>query len=164
MGENITVRFAAVGDEALMLDFIRQLAEYEHMEQEVTATEALLHTWIFEQKKAEVLFVQFEGREAGMALFFHNFSTFLARAGIYLEDLYVLPELRGKGCGQRLLKELVRIAVQRGCGRLEWACLDWNTPSIGFYRSIGAVPMEEWTTYRVSGDTLTRLAEQGEFE
>ena len=106
-----------------------------------------------------MLFACEDGKEIGFAVFFHNFSTFLGRAGIYLEDLFVLPEHRGKGYGKAILKELARIAVERGCGRLEWACLDWNEPSIRFYRSLGAVPMDEWTVYRLTGETLSRLAE-----
>ena len=157
---SVTFRPAAPGDEELMLSFIRALADYEHMTDQVVATPALLREWIFEKKKAEVLFALDEGRAVGFALFFHNFSTFLGRAGIYLEDLFVLPQERGKGYGKALLKELARIAVERGCGRLEWACLDWNQPSIDFYiKKMRAVPMEEWTTYRLTGETLERAAE-----
>lgn len=154
----LTFRFAEERDCALILQFIRGLAAYEKMTDQVVATEALLREWIFEKKKAEVLFACADGREVGFALFFHNFSTFLSRAGIYLEDLFVLPEQRGKGCGKALLKQLAKIAAERGCGRLEWACLDWNRPSIDFCLSLGAVPMDEWTTYRVAGDTLQKLA------
>ena len=113
----------------------------------------------FEKKKAEVIFALENGKEIGFALFFHNFSTFLGRAGIYLEDLFVKPEYRGRGHGKALIKELARIAVERGCGRLEWCCLDWNRPSIDFYLSLGASPLDEWTTYRVTGDSLRALAE-----
>ena len=128
------------------------------MEDQVIADETLLETWIFEKRKAEVL-LAFEGdTPVGFALFFHNFSTWLGRAGIYLEDLFVLPEYRGRGYGKLLLKRLARIAVQRGCGRLEWACLDWNEPSIAFYKSVGATALDEWTTYRVTGDALLALA------
>ena len=151
-------RFANEEDCGLILAFIRLLADYEKMADQVVATEDLLREWIFEKRKAEVLFVCEDGREVGFALFFHNFSTFLGRAGIYLEDLFVLPEYRGKGYGKALLKKLSQITVERGCGRLEWACLDWNQPSIDFYRSLGAVPMEEWTTYRLTGDTLLEMA------
>ena len=118
----------------------------------------LLLRLIFRKRKAEVLFVCEDNAEVGFALFFHNFSTFLGRAGLYLEDLFVLPEYRGRGYGKALLRKLGAIAVERGCGRLEWSCLDWNRPSIDFYRSLGAVPMEAWTTYRVSGETLQALA------
>lgn len=153
----INYRYATEQDVPLILSFIRSLAEYEHMADEVVATEALLQEWIFEKRKAEVIFALEDGKETGFALFFHNFSTFLGRAGIYLEDLFVLPEYRGKGYGKGLIQTLARIAVERGCGRLEWWCLDWNTPSIEFYRSLGAVPMDEWTVYRIAGKTLLEL-------
>ena len=153
-------RFAKRSDTEKILWFIRQVASYEKMENEVVATPQLLEYWIFDQKKAEVIFALEEGKEVGFALFFHNFSTFLGRAGIYLEDLYVIPEYRGRGHGKALLCQLAKIAVQRGCGRLEWCCLDWNEPSIAFYRSLGAVPMEEWTTYRITGDPLRCMAEE----
>lgn len=155
----MTFRFATENDCALILRFIRDLAEYEKMADQVVASEELLGEWIFEKQKAEVLFVCEEGKELGFALFFHNFSTFLGRAGIYLEDLFVLPEYRGNGYGKALLKKLAQIAVERGCGRLEWSCLDWNSPSIDFYRSLGAIPMDDWTTYRLTGETLKKLSE-----
>lgn len=155
----MTIRFATENDCALILHFIRDLAEYEKMADQVVASEELLREWIFEKQKAEVLFVCEEGKELGFALFFHNFSTFLGRAGIYLEDLFVLPEYRGNGYGKALLKKLAQIAVERGCGRLEWSCLDWNSPSIDFYRSLGAIPMDDWTTYRLTGETLKKLSE-----
>lgn len=151
-------RYADRKDCALILNFIRELAIYEKMLDDVVATESLLEEWIFEQKKAEVIFVMEDELEVGFALFFHNFSTFLGRAGIYLEDLFVRTEYRGSGYGKALLKQLASIAVERGCGRLEWSCLDWNKPSIDFYTSLGAVPMEEWTVYRMSGDTLNSFA------
>lgn len=153
-----SMRFAERGDVPVILSFIRALAAYEKMEDQVIADETLLETWIFDKKKAEVLLIFEEETPVGFALFFHNFSTWLGRAGIYLEDLFVLPAYRGRGYGKLLLKKLARIAVQRGCGRLEWACLDWNEPSIAFYKSLGAVPMEDWTTYRVTGDKLLSLA------
>lgn len=153
-------RYATEQDTPLILSFIRRLAEYEHMADEVVATENLLQEWIFEKKKAEVIFALEDGKEVGFALFFHNFSTFLGRAGIYLEDLFVLPEYRGKGYGKGLIQTLARIAVERGCGRLEWWCLDWNTPSIEFYRSLGAEPMDDWTVYRITGDTLQALGSE----
>lgn len=156
--EKFHFRFAEKADAALILQFIRALAEYEKMPDEVIATEELLTEWIFEKKKAEVIFVLENGRDVGFALFFHSFSTFLGRADIYLEDLYVKPEYRGKGYGKALLKKLAQIAVERGCGRLEWWCLDWNTPSIDFYRSLGAEAMEDWTVYRIAGETLHDLA------
>jgi len=155
----LTFRFAEERDCALILQFIQGLAEYERMADQVIATEALLQEWVFEKKKAEVLFACEDGREVGFALFFHNFSTFLGRAGIYLEDLFVLPEHQGKGFGKAILQQLAKIAVERDCGRLEWACLDWNRPSIDFYLSLGAAPMDEWTTYRLTGVTLQKLAE-----
>ncbi len=154
------IRFAKREDTAKILRFIRALAEYEKLSGEVVATEALLKEWIFDKGKAEVIFAVEDGKEVGFALFFHNFSTFLGRAGIYLEDLFVLPECRGRGYGTALLKKLAALAVERGCGRLEWSCLDWNSPSIGFYKALGAVPMEEWTVFRVAGETLHTLAKQ----
>ncbi len=157
--KKLTFRYAEERDTAVILRFIRELAEYEKMLDEVVATEDLLRKWIFEKKKAEVLFALEDGEEVGFALFFHNFSTFLGRAGIYLEDLYVKPEKRGMGYGEALLKKLAQTAVERGCGRLEWWCLDWNRPSIDFYLSLGAEPMEDWTVYRIAGDTLQKLAE-----
>ena len=153
-----TFRFAREGDCALILRFIRALANYEKMSDQVVATEELLREWIFEKGKAEVLFICEVEREVGLALFFHNFSTFLGRAGLYLEDLYVLPEYRGRGYGKALLKKLARVAVERGCGRLEWWCLDWNRPSIDFYLSMGAEPMADWTVYRLTGETLKEMA------
>ena len=155
-----TFRAAVPGDEALILDFIRQLAIYERMEDQVVATPELLREWIFEKQKAEVIFAEVDGEAVGFTLFFHNFSTFLGRAGIYLEDLFVLPRHRGKGYGKALLNNLARVAVERGCGRLEWTCLDWNKPSIDFYtKRMHAVPMDEWTVYRLTGDTLRQAAE-----
>lgn len=158
MNQTHVFRFAEEGDTPLILQFIRELADYEGMLSEVVADEATLKEWIFRKQKAEVLFVLADGREVGFALFFHNFSTFLGRAGLYLEDLYVKPEYRGRGYGKAILKKLAAIAVERGCGRLEWWCLDWNRPSIDFYLSLGAQPMEDWTVYRITGDTLTSLA------
>ena len=157
-GRNMTFRFATEADCPRILDFIRGLAEYEKMTDQVVATEELLREWIFDKQKAEVLFACDEGREVVFALFFHHFSTFLGRAGIYLEDLFVLPAYRGKGCGKGLLQKLAQITIERGCGRLEWSCLDWNQPSIEFYLSLGAEPMEEWTTYRLTGETLRAMA------
>ncbi|QEH70256.1 GNAT family N-acetyltransferase [Cellulosilyticum sp. WCF-2] len=153
-------RYAEEKDVALILGFIKDLAEYEKMLEEVVATEEMLRYWLFKEKKAEVLFVMENEKEVGFALFFYNFSTFLGQAGIYLEDLFVLPEYRGKGYGKAILKQLAKLTIERGCGRLEWSCLDWNKPSIDFYLSLGATPMEEWTTYRVTGDTLKKLSGQ----
>ena len=138
-------RNAQRNDVGLILQFIRELADYEKMRSAVVADEATLEAWIFDKQKAEVIFALEGEKEVGFALYFHNFSTFLGRAGIYLEDLYVKPEYRGKGYGKAILKKLASIAVERGCGRLEWWCLDWNKPSIDFYRSLGAEPMDDWT-------------------
>lgn len=159
MSNELAFRYAQREDVRLILGFIRDLAEYEKMLDEVVADEATLEEWIFDKQKAEVIFAVVNGEEVGFALFFHNFSTFLGRAGIYLEDLFVKPEHRGKGYGKALLKKLAAIAVERGCGRLEWWCLDWNKPSIDFYLSLGAEPMSDWTVYRIAGDTLAKLAE-----
>ena len=156
--KTLSFRKAARKDVSLILGFIRELADYEHMLDEVVATPELLEKWLFDERKAEVIFAVEDGQAVGFALFFHNFSTFLGRAGIYLEDLYVRPEFRGKGYGKALVRELARIAVERGCGRLEWWCLDWNKPSIDFYLSLGAEPMKDWTVYRIAGQALTDLA------
>ena len=152
-------RLANRSDTALILQFIKELADYEKMADEVVANEQLLEEWIFDKQKAEVIFAVADGKEVGFALFFHNFSTFLGRAGIYLEDLYVKQEYRGRDYGKSILKKLAAIAVERGRGRLEWWCLDWNKPSIDFYLSLGAEPMSDWTVYRIAGDTLSSLAE-----
>lgn len=138
----LTFRFACEADTPLILHFIRELAEYEQMADQVVTNEEQLRAEIFEKKGAEVIFALENGKEVGFALFFHNFSTFLGRRGLYLEDLFVLPEYRGKGYGKGLLRQLARIALERGCGRLEWWCLDWNKPSIDFYRALGA---KQWT-------------------
>lgn len=156
---DVTFRNAERKDTLLILQFIKELADNEKMLNEVVADETTLETWIFDKQKAEVIFALEDGKEVGFALFFHNFSTFLGRAGIYLEDLYVKPECRGKGYGKAILKKLASIAVERGCGRLEWWCLDWNKPSIDFYLSLGAEAMSDWAVYRIAGDTLTQLAE-----
>lgn len=157
--KDFMIRQAERKDCAVILSFIKALAEYENMSDEVVANEVLLEEWIFDKQKAEVIFAVEGGKEVGFALFFHNFSTFLGRAGIYLEDLFVLPEYRGKGYGKALLKKLAAIAVERGCGRLEWSCLDWNQPSIDFYLSLGAKRMDDWTTYRMTGNALKEFGE-----
>lgn len=159
MEKNLTFRYAQREDTPLILEFIKELADYEKMLPEVVATEELLEAWIFDKQRAEVLFAVLEGEEVGFALFFHNFSTFLGRAGLYLEDLFVKPAYRGRGYGRAILKKLAAIALERQCGRLEWWCLDWNRPSIDFYLSLGAEPMTDWTVYRLTGDTLKNLAE-----
>ena len=162
MTEQITIRPAGEHEAGVILRFIRDLARYERLEHEVVATEESLREALFGARPyAEVVFACLNGEPVGFALFFHNFSTFLGRAGIYLEDLYVRPEARGHGVGRRLLTWLAATAVGRGCGRLEWAVLDWNEPSIRFYRNLGAVPLNEWTTFRVTGPALKQLAERG---
>ena len=158
----LTIRYAERKDVSLILKFIIELARYEKLEHEVIATEDLLDKWLFEEKKAEVIFAIVDDKEIGFALFFHNFSTFLGRSGVYLEDLYIIPEYRGCGYGKAILQKLAQIAVQRGCGRLEWWCLDWNKSSIDFYLSLGAEPMKDWTVYRIAGDTLKNMAENKE--
>ena len=159
--ELLSFRAARREDGPLILEMIRALAEYEQLLSEVVATESVLEEWLFDKEKAEVLFPMLEGKEIGFALYFHNFSTFLGRAGLYLEDLYIQPEYRGRGYGRKVLQKLAQIAVERGCGRLEWWCLDWNAPSIAFYKNLGAQPMDKWTVYRLTGDTLRGLAEEG---
>ena len=161
MDQNFCIRQATEEDVPLILQFILDLAEYEHLRNEVVADEATLWTWIFEKHGAQVIIAEEDGEPVGFALYFHNFSTFLGRCGIYLEDLFVKPEHRGKGYGLALLKRLAAIAIEEGCGRLEWWCLDWNKSSIDFYLSLPAEPMDEWTVYRVAGDDLTNLAKNG---
>ena len=155
----LTFRYAKREDTALVLEFIKELADYEKMLDQVVADEKTLEEQLFDKHNAQVIFAGEDGREGGFALFFHNFSTFLGRAGLYLEDLYVRPEYRGRGYGKAILKKLASIAVELGCGRLEWWCLDWNKPSIDFYLSLGAEPMKDWTVYRITGQTLKDLAE-----
>ncbi|MDD6072855.1 MAG: GNAT family N-acetyltransferase [Clostridium sp.] len=159
MNSEIKFRYAERTDIPLILRFVKELAAYEKLSDEVIADEKTMEEWIFDRQKAEVIFALEDGKEVGFALFFHNFSTFLGRAGIYLEDLYVREEYRGRGYGKAILKKLASIAVERGCGRLEWSCLDWNQPSIDFYLSLGAEAMDDWTVYRVAGRTLRELAE-----
>ena len=154
---DITYRPAERGDIELIMKFIRDLAEYEKLADQVVADAGVLADWLFEKRVAKVVFALCDGVEAGFALYFHNFSTFLGRAGIYLEDLYVRPGYRGRGLGLGLMRYLARECVQRGCGRLEWSCLDWNRPSIDFYLALGAVPQSEWTTYRLTGEALAAL-------
>ncbi|HXH39418.1 MAG TPA: GNAT family N-acetyltransferase [Thermoanaerobaculia bacterium] len=153
------IREATESDVPLILQFIRDLAEYEKLAHLVVATEEQLHATLFGNPRfAEVVIAEEDGTAAGFAIFFHNYSTFLAQPGIYLEDLYVKPEYRGRGYGKALLARLAQIARERNCGRVEWAVLDWNEPSIAFYKSLGARPMEEWRTFRLTGDALERLA------
>lgn len=154
------IRPAIIDDIPLILAFIRALAEYERLTHEVVATEETLRQNLFGPRRTAEVILGYCGDEpAGFAVYFHNFSTFLGRPGIYLEDLFVKPHLRGRGLGKALLVHLARVARERGCGRLEWSVLDWNEPSIRFYKNLGAVPMNEWTIFRVTGETLRRLAE-----
>jgi GNAT superfamily N-acetyltransferase len=157
----MTIRPATEADLTTIEELIRALAEYERLSEEVVMDTELLRRNLFgERPYAEVLIAEENGESAGFALFFHNFSTFVGRPGIYLEDLFVRPGHRGKGYGKALLKRLAEIAVERDCGRLEWAVLDWNEPALGFYRSLGARPNEEWTVYRLAGDSLRGLASE----
>ncbi len=159
VAHTITVRPATAGDLPQVLAFIRELAVYERLEREVVATEADLGAALFGPRPfAEVILACLDGTPVGFALFFHNFSTFLGKPGIYLEDLFVRPEARGLGVGKRLLAWLARTTIERGCARLDWAVLDWNQPSIGFYVSLGAVALDEWRTFRLAGAALERLA------
>jgi GNAT superfamily N-acetyltransferase len=156
---DIRIARAGAADVPTILEMIRGLAEYEKLSHAVSATEEELTRTLFgAQPAAEVLLAFQDDSCQGFALFFQNYSTFLARPGLYLEDLFVKPEARGNGLGLALLKELARIAVERGCGRVEWSVLDWNEPSIRFYKKLGAVPMDEWTTFRLTGDAITNLA------
>ena len=153
------IRPATIEDVSLILSFIRELADFERLSHEVVATEEILRESLFgERRAAEVVIGQQGDDPAGFALFFHSFSTFLGRPGIYLEDLYVKPEFRGIGIGRAILVYLARLAKERNCGRLEWSVLNWNEPAIRLYRGIGAVPMDDWTVYRVTGDALEELA------
>lgn len=155
----VVIRPATPGDLPTIRQFIRELAEYERMAAEAVATEEDLRTSLFGPRPAaEVVIAEVDGAPGGFALYFHNFSTFLGRHGLYLEDLYVRPELRGRGVGRALLARLAALAVERGCGRFEWSVLDWNEPAIGFYRKLGAVAQDEWTVQRMTGEALERLA------
>jgi len=159
MKNRFEIRFATIEDVPLILTFIKELAEYEKLLHEVVATEAILRETLFgKDAHAEVILGFYEDEPVGFALFFHNFSTFLGRSGIYLEDLFVRPTVRGKGLGKKMLRYLAKLAKERNCGRLEWWVLDWNTPSIEFYKKIGAKAMDEWTVYRVTGEALDELA------
>ncbi len=159
MESKCNIRPAEPHETGLVLDFIKRLADYEKCADEVVADEATLYHSLFVEHSAEVVFAEEEGTVVGFALFFHNFSTFVGRKGLYLEDLFVLPEKRGRGYGKALLKYLARVAVERNCGRMEWICLDWNKPAIKVYRSIGAIPMDEWTVQRMEEPVLIRFAE-----
>ncbi len=156
---NVRIRFAVQDDIPVILNFIKQLAIYEKLEHEVTADEQILNESLFGTRPvAEVILAETETQAVGFALFFHSFSTFLGKPGIYLEDVFVMPESRGQGIGKTILSFLASLAVERNCGRLEWSVLDWNTPAIEFYKNLGAIPMDDWTVFRVSGDTLLGLA------
>lgn len=158
--ENFKLRFAEEDDCGIILGFIKELAVYEDLLDEVVATEEILKTSLFVRKAAEVVIGEYDGVPVSYMLFVQNFSTFLGKPGIYLEDLYVKPEMRGKGLGTNLLSYLGKLAIERDCGRVEWSCLDWNKKSIDFYKSLGAEPMDEWTVYRVTGDTISKLANE----
>jgi GNAT superfamily N-acetyltransferase len=159
------IRPARVGDVPIILQLIRDLATYERAPHEVTATEEQLVDVLFGERPAAEVLLAFEGESPiGFAVFFHNFSTWLGRPGLYLEDLFIKPDKRGKGYGRALLIELAKIARERGCGRMEWAVLDWNEPAIKFYRALGAEPMDEWTVFRLTGDGIERLANSGQAE
>ena len=159
MGKNINIKLALPEDVPVIMDLIRELAEYEKLLEQVAVTEESLRTWLFEKEIAETLIARLDNEPVGYALFFHNFSTFLGRAGIYLEDIYVRPSMRKMGIGRSLLTAVARIAKERGCGRLEWACLDWNEPSINFYRSLGAKPLTAWTIFRLTDAEIEKLAD-----
>lgn len=158
MNSKFTIRQAKPEETGIVLEFIKKLAEYEKCSDEVVANEATLYHSLFVERSAEVLFAEEDERIVGFALFFHNFSTFVGRKGLYLEDLFILPEKRGRGYGKALLKYLAKIAVERNCGRMEWICLDWNKPALKVYRSIGAVPMDEWTVQRLDETALRKFA------
>jgi len=156
--EQLTIRIAEEKDVKLILQFITDLGAYEKLSHQVVVTEEKLVKTLFRQKMAEVIIGEYKGEAVGFALFFHNYSTFLGQAGIYLEDLYINPEMRGKGFGKTMLKYLAKLAVERDCGRLEWACLDWNEPSICFYKGLGAEALSDWSVYRLTGDKLRAMA------
>ncbi len=158
--DGFKLRFADENDMALILGFIKELAQYEKLQDQVVATEETLRESLFSKRAAEVVIGEYGGVPVGFAVFFHNFSTFLGQAGLYLEDLYIKPEMRGKGLGKTILSFLAGLALERNCGRLEWWVLDWNEPSIQFYKKLGAVPMDEWTVFRVTGETLKKLGEK----
>lgn len=158
--DDFKIRFAKESDVKLILDFIKELADYEKLLSEVVATEEILRESLFQRQAAEVIIAEYKREPIGFALFFHNFSTFLGRPGLYLEDLYIRPEMRGRGYGKTLLAFLAKLAIERNCGRFEWWCIDWNEPSINFYKSMGAIPMDEWTVFRVHDEALVDLANE----
>lgn len=156
--KSFSIREASEGDVETIFNFICELADYEKLRSDVTATVPVLRESLFVKKQAEVIIAEEQGIPVGFALYFHNFSTFKGRACLYLEDIYVNPEHRGKGYGKRLFAALAKIAVERECERFDWSVLDWNKPSIEFYKSLGAIPMDEWTVYRLTGDALRKVA------
>lgn len=158
MTDNFSIRFAKRDDSQLIFDFIVGIAAYEKMLDDIVGNVSMLESSIFDKGHSEVIIAQEDGVAVGFALFFHNYSTFNTNQGLYLEDLFVLPEMRGRGYGKALLLFLAKLAKERNCSRMEWACLDWNKPSIEFYKSLGATPMSEWTTYRFDSDTLNKLS------
>ncbi len=159
MNMNLEIKFASINDVPIILSFIKELAEYEKLLDEVIATEEILREKLFGNKKyAEVIIAYVDNKPIGFALFFHNFSTFLGKPGIYLEDLYIIPDMRGKGIAKKVLSFLAKLTIDRDCGRFEWTVLDWNKPAIDFYKSIGAKPMDEWTVQRITGQALIDLA------
>ncbi len=160
MNNKMSIRKAERHDVPLLLEFIRGIARYENLEHEVVATQEVLEREMFDEHRAEAVFAVVDGREVGFALYFYNFSTFIGHSGLYLEDLFVWPEERGKGYGKALLLHLVKMAREQNCGRMEWTCLNWNKPSIDFYLSLGAAPMKEWTVYRLDANALERLSKQ----
>ena len=153
-----TIRKAQPGDAGLVLYFIKKLAEYEKMLDEVEATEEILHRSLFERHAANAIIAEEDGKAIGFALYFYNFSTFLGKPGLYIEDVFILPEYRGKGYGTQIFRHLANVALEEGCGRMEWICLDWNEPSLRFCRNMGAVPMDEWTVQRLTEDKLRDVA------
>ncbi|SNX54932.1 GNAT family N-acetyltransferase [Thermoanaerobacterium sp. RBIITD] len=157
---NFKIRYAQENDVSIILEFIKELASYEKLNDQVVATEDILKRSLFDRKVAEVLIGEYDCKPVCYAIFFYNFSTFTGKPGIYLEDIYVKPEYRNKGIGKIILTYIAKLATDRDCSRFEWACLDWNEPSINFYKSLGAVPMDEWTVYRLEGDSIKKLAEK----
>jgi GNAT superfamily N-acetyltransferase len=157
--DKFQLRYGEEKDVPIILGFIRELAIYENLIDKVTVNEEILQDSLFKRKVAEVIIGEYEGEAVGYALFFYNFSTFLGRPGIYLEDLYVKPEMRGKGLGKIIFSFLAKLVIERDCARLEWSCLNWNEPSIKFYKSLGAVVLDEWSTYRLTGDTLKNVSD-----
>jgi len=157
--DHILLRFAEEKDTTIIVEFIRGLAEYEHLLDMVEIKEIDLKKYLFEEKLIEVVIGEYDGTPAAFALFFYNFSTFLGKPGIYIEDIFVKPEFRGKGLGKIFFSFIAKIAAERHCGRLEWSCLDWNKPSIEFYKKQGAQPLADWTVYRITGNEINRLAE-----